>query len=118
MRLNCRRGDIAIVVRGPSTGAVVSVVAPWSGRSVLKQWLGLELFKWQCETLSPAFNAVRRFDGARIDLQPGQEVVSPDCILRPLRDQEGDDEMLHIAGRPLQRKAPAIARAKTTQDAA
>ena len=37
-----------------------------------------------------------------IDIRVGnvKEVVSPDEYLRPIRDNDGEDEMLRIAGRP------------------
>lgn len=88
MKLNCKQGDLAVIVRS---------VAGNEGKIVMCMRLVLgekHLFKgprWQIDRPLP-----------HSTLGAGWTVA--DCALRPLRDGEGEDEMLRIAGRPQERE--------------
>lgn len=99
MSLNCKPGDLAIIVRSSydNTGKIVHVkrmlgLQPvWGG---YKWCIGLSASSpcWLAEAVGSPIN------GARGD--PWQEAPVPDIALRPLRDNPGEDEMLRIAGLP------------------
>ena len=94
--MNCKKGDLAIVV---------SSLAGNEGRIVrclefigMMFWLhGEELRRnatWRIDVELPPF------DGKHNDM-------IEDYKLRPLRDNDGEDEMLRIAGKPQDIKQPA-----------
>lgn len=76
--MNCKQGDLAIVIRSVrgNEGKIVRCVSPLK---IIEAW-----------TVEPDFNP---------------EVLGiptfPDAWLRPIRDQDGEDEMLRIAGKPM-----------------
>lgn len=88
--MNCKPGDLAIVVSGftqwsqSNIGKIVEVVCVWHGNGTC----GLP-FSWTCRG-----NVVNGM-GIKLD-----EVAFCDCDLRPLRGWDGVDEMVRIAGRP------------------
>ena len=78
--MNCKQGDLAVIVRG----------------SAFQKYIGHVV---QCVTLrctDPAMWAIdRSLDGDQIAW-----IMVPDSCLRPLRDSDGEDEMLRIKGKP------------------
>lgn len=90
--MNCKPGDLAVIVGGDPLENIGKVVL------VLERY-GLD--EW-------------RIDGAGrlivLSLNTGQLVPESDCVevyeydhnMRPLRDSDGEDEMLRIAGKPEQ----------------
>lgn len=89
---NCKVGDLAVVVRsvtGRSIGRIVRVVraAPYPG--LRNQDGSIERgLVWETDTL---FKTV---------ISGEMHPYKLDKELRPLRDQDGEDEMLRIAGKP------------------
>ncbi len=90
--MNCKPGDLAVVVWGPSVGAIVNVLeSATSDENPEPCWLCV------CLQFMDAWNY--EVDGySRIG--PGDNVIAEDQALRPLRGDEGEDEMLRIAGKP------------------
>ena len=84
--MNCKQGDLAIVVRGypASIGNIVRCLRPyggaWFGGSAIRGW----------ET-----------DGRVINHHGTWQSVVADDSLYPLRDTDGVDEMLRITGLPI-----------------
>lgn len=90
--MNCKQGDLAIVVRGPAAGTVVRCVrrfdGPWfevDGREVPYG----ELLGWELD------RPVLAMDGRK-------HVFKADRALRPVRPDEGEDETLRWAEKPLE----------------
>lgn len=84
--MNCKPGDIAIFVRNDwpeNIGGLVRVRRP------CLTWRG----DWECEALS-------QLRTERGSVLPGSLGIAIDSDLRPLRDSDGTDEMLRIAGLP------------------
>lgn len=85
MTLRCKPGDLAVIVLGGRNfGKLVTVIRP-----DCPNW-------WSVTSIgSPLFGSY--FDGGpRTTAMSG---VIPDIGLRPLRDQDGTDEVLRIAQR-------------------
>jgi hypothetical protein len=84
MKLNCKQGYLAVVVRSDARneGKIVQCVELTVGKWKLgygPRWV----------TEPPLFNVYG-------------EVVPPlDACLRPLRDSDGEDEVLRLVGRPV-----------------
>lgn len=90
MKLNCKVGDLCIVVKdslGKDLGKIVEVVSfgdNWSDE-------GDDRFHWRCSTLGQRFTCTYPLG----DTTDGQELVDiPDACLRPIRDTDGEDETL------------------------
>lgn len=87
MGLNCKQGDLAVVVRSyaGNEGKIVRCMS-------LTEYAGALGFgpRWFTE---PTLFGVW-----------GEPQAPLDACLRPLRDTEGEDEMLCIAGRPQERE--------------
>ena len=111
--MNCKQGDIAVIVKSPFApqlvGRVVEVLyaAPVgadfrlpNGRmhDALTPRLG---FRWVCEFHNPI--------AAPSTFGPIETIYAPvpDDFLRPIRDNDGEDEMLRTAGLP--NKQPEVA---------
>lgn len=102
--MNCRPKDLAIVVRN------LPYFAPIVGRVVRVEML-IES-EWPKPITGPTWAiekplqvaALVRMTGQRgVVVSPGEQgfmLGLPDSILRPIRDQPGEDEMLRVAGRP------------------
>jgi hypothetical protein len=90
--MNCKPGDLAVIIwtkaYPENIGALVRVVreSPNGPNPV-------HGFQWSCEALHP----VRSSRGV---MQPGQEGAMPDKFLRPIRDNDGEDETLTWAAKP------------------
>ena len=78
--MRCKPGDLAIVIdwKGIHTGKVVTVVC-------FSESFGLGCWEVSPETIDP---------------DDGVNVCWNDASLRPIRDQDGEDETLTWAGRP------------------
>jgi len=74
--MNCKQGDLAFVCYpgDPFDGAIVQCVA----------WVGGEYDYWRIDRLLP---------------NQGLPLIA-DRILRPLRDSDGEDEVLQMVGLP------------------
>lgn len=81
MALRCKPGDLVVVVVGDP------VLPGFPGRVFTVTRLHDPLGYW--ETDPP-----QRFPGVR------EPLVFHDACLRPLRDSDGEDEMLRLAGKP------------------
>ena len=85
--MNCKQGDIAVIVRS---------LAGNEGRLVICVEL-CQRPTWLHKTLpGPTWRIDRFLDGILFPTN-----IASDSQLRPLRDDEGEDEMLRITGRPL-----------------
>ena len=89
MDLNCKVGDLAIGVsavpeKQSNIGCVVRIMRPWPGMAGY----------WEVETLAWA-----KYEG--VPHPPGLVCKAKDACMRPLRDSEGEDEMLRLVGRPV-----------------
>ena len=87
--MNCKPGDLAVIVMaGPKTqhhlGKIVRVVSAHTGRSVKLR----DLPHW--DYVEPK---LKHLDGTEIDW-------IHDMCLRPIRNNDGEDEMLRITGKP------------------
>lgn len=94
MKLNCKVGDLAIVVNGENAGRLVSVLRA-------SQWG--RMF-WFVELVGSHGPMRDRFTGAERNAPTGNV---HDSRLRPIRDQPGDDETLLWAGLPQDAGVPA-----------
>lgn len=86
MKLNCRPGDLAVIVRSTAgnEGTIVHCVRlepqPW--------WAIIEGPRWLIESPVPDTYGM-----------PIRSVA--DFALRPLRDSDGEDEVLRLVGSPV-----------------
>ncbi len=81
MQLNCKKGDLAVIVRS---------VLGQQGRFVTC----LELFEHPLWPGEPCW---------KVDVELLCGAWCHDDQLKPIRDSDGEDEMLRIAGRPQER---------------
>ncbi len=76
--MNCKPGDLAVIIRAEPgdgwLGRIVTVLHLYEGPSLSPAWV--------CDQVPPGFRAIK------------------DSALRPIRDNDGEDEMLRIAGKP------------------
>lgn len=93
MKLNCKNGNMAIVISGPSAGAIVTCLELYpAGSKMFVPGFGLGTFyrpHWRIDRALPTTGMA----GRAVDLKA-------DECLRPLRDTDGDDETLTWAGKP------------------
>lgn len=93
MKLNCKPGDLAIVVNSKSSpdciGLITRVVSYLPDVTGDPAWI-----------VDPPLHDGRLFNGLE---RPGNWWM--DAALRPIRDQDGEDEILRIAGKPQEVKA-------------
>ena len=91
--MNCRPGDLAIVVNDLdhpiNNGCLLEIIcrAPVGAFSIPADWVGRPLSTFD-------------FGGRRNSPGDGRTVVYRDCELRPLRDSDGEDESLTWAEVP------------------
>lgn len=95
MKLNCKPGDLAIVVRSAAgnEGKIVQClkVHP-SGVGGLFRFYGPV---WEIDR---PLKTLRKTPVGTVE---GERFFAPDICLHPIRDNDGEDEMLRIAGRPI-----------------
>ena len=97
--MNCKQGDLAVIVRSKSgnEGRVLRCLRLATAAEkraedfVAGDWTG----------------AVWVTDAKLNDTWGAGTSLYPDCRLRPLRDSDGEDEMLRIAGRPVGKRQAA-----------
>jgi hypothetical protein len=96
--MNCKPGDVAIIVRGAKRdlGRMVLVVGP--ARRPDSDWT------IRCVAGRPLI--AKDHNGQR---RPAVEPCAMDYQLRPLRDNDGEDETFTWAGRPLEKAADDVA---------
>lgn len=89
MKLNCRQGDLAIIVKSyaGNEGKIVRCLSPWNGGFIMPNGDVIFADGWVIDLLLPVRHGIY---ARRIQ----------DSQLRPLRDSDGEDEMLRIAGKP------------------
>lgn len=89
--MNCKPGDLAVIVNDPhcdqaDLGRIVEVVAPDPQ----------DFDEWECRPVGgPPLAYAREGEESRAGC-----VSIPDEWLRPIRDQDGEDETLTWAGKP------------------
>jgi len=84
MKLNCKPGDLAIVVSGENVGKLVDVLHEHP------------VYGHGCWTVIPHSDATASFGNAKA----GEKVGCDDFKLRPIRPNDGEDETLTWAGKP------------------
>jgi hypothetical protein len=86
MKLNCRPGDLAVITHSwaGNEGKIVQCVRLVAGGL---GWIE-DGPRWEIDRAVPSKNGYPVFSVA-------------DCCLRPLRDSDGEDEMLRLVGRPV-----------------
>lgn len=95
--MNCKQGDMAVIVRSTAgnLGKIVECVALQLHPAYA------EHATWGVRCSGP----LRRPTWSASDYEwcrvRGFDEVLKDSDLRPLRDREGDDEMVRLAGRPV-----------------
>lgn len=92
--MNCRPGDLAVIA---STAGRIGVQ-----RRIIEALLGMPVRVVTPYSLEgePAWKIEREIS-VLIGTVPAAIVGIADAVLRPLRDGEGEDEMLRIAGKPV-----------------
>ena len=91
--MNCKQGDLAVIARSTAgnEGKVLTCLRLATSAQVFAEgftcgdWLGIV---WET-------------DASLADSWGNGTSLYPDCRLRPLRDSEGEDEMLRLVGRPV-----------------
>ena len=88
--MNCKQGDLAIIVRSNSghEGKILRCVK------------FLPQHHWRSPDLSTFFEDGWETDTHLKSWAGDVHCNYPDSQLRPIRDQDGEDEMLRIAGKP------------------
>jgi hypothetical protein len=88
--MNCKPGDLAIYVssRAGNEGRIVRCLRLASAQEVLSQGFG-GWHMWITDN-----QEIKTTNGLTTNL-------ASDMYLRPIRDQDGEDEMLRIAGKPV-----------------
>lgn len=100
--MNCKPGDLAVVVRCEYTpemiGMVVTVVRAYTGESIdgVRWGLGADRQRWVIEGSRPLPSRGWHGEGPIFTRQRSM----PDSAMRPIRDSDGQDETLRIAGLP------------------
>lgn len=84
--MNCKPGDLAVIVRSNQISNIGKIV------TVLRVYPRAEQSWWICS------GSV--LHGLYSDWPPGAEVGMYDNHMRPIRDNDGEDEMIRIAGLP------------------
>ena len=93
MKLNCKQGDLAVIVRSESgnEGAIFQCVS----------FAGLMPCRWEGRAqMLPAWNLDRAIKDV-LDGKLPPKMWAIDAAMRPLRDSDGEDEMLRLVGRPV-----------------
>jgi len=90
--MNCKQGDLAIIVRSEAgnEGKIVRCIRFLGDRLWISKDGSIKSSPtWEINALLPSWNG---------DVDPRK--LLQDEVLRPLRDNDGEDEMLRIAGKP------------------
>lgn len=84
--MNCKPGDLAVMTASDfprNVGALFRVIGTYR----------CDPGDWYVEALSAC-------DGSLGPISPGDKVWATDSCLRPIRDNDGEDETLQWAGKP------------------
>jgi hypothetical protein len=93
-------GDICMVTQGVNRNRLaISLGSPT--RAIAYVVFGLEA--WEIELLQP-FDDIRSIGGELTRMPAGSRIATRKSILRPIGDDEGDDETLSWAGKPSELK--------------
>ena len=88
--MNCKQGDLALVIRGPDTGKVVRVILAVSPHDHILTSLGIS-FRIPPETL-PAWHVDRELEVRIIEIDRSTKArVAWDSYLLPLRPPAADE---------------------------
>jgi hypothetical protein len=110
--MNCKPGDLALVTRGANAGAIVEVLHLAPGKPTRfpdvtgRGMLGRPTSNKPCWVVR-ATGSPLLWVSAKGTRRYFHERPLLDAILRPLRDNDGEDEMLRIAGKPQPNQVPA-----------
>ena len=96
--MNCKQGDLAVIIRSAAgnAGMIVEVLRPLGVEPV---WRGI---RWDAGASRDNFCWLVRSCGRPLATFHGvyyTECPIPDVVLKPIRDQLGEDEMLCVAAR-------------------
>lgn len=101
--MNCKPGDLAVIVRATyaeNLGRIVHVVEPWPFRGYpIGYTMHFRGRKWRiaCDADWVIEPVGRPLIGAHAGHSWS---AAPDFCLRPIRDQDGEDEILRLVGKP------------------
>lgn len=95
--MNCKPGDLAIIIRAKFTpelvGHIVRVIRPWTKYDPFDS-----RFAWECEY--PDGKMIKQAWGFPINFTFERTRPLADDVLRPIRDNDGEDETLTWVGKP------------------
>jgi hypothetical protein len=97
--MNCKPGDLAVIINNPfpeNIGKFVTVIKLANPENFYGGKPGD--FCWECESATE----VRVFcdDEGKTSVMAKDEFCMDDFELKPIRDNDGEDEMIRIAGKP------------------
>ena len=88
--MNCKQGDLAIIVRTAGSGVTLGMVVTCVKLIGAAKFVGYTCL-FETWLIDPPLPSIK--DGILT-------CYCPDAWLKPIRDQDGEDEMLRIAGKP------------------
>lgn len=97
--MNCKQGDLAIIVksRAGNEGKIVTCLR-YATKAEKREHLFVN------KQMGPVWVIDRELPNVY-----GSSHLVYDSTLRPIRDQDGEDEMIRIAGKPLKQELPQTA---------
>ena len=89
--MNCKQGDLAVIVRSyaGNEGKIVQCLR------FVPNWIRIGADGWEC--CGPAWEVDRTLP----KMTGWRSNIIADSQLRPLRDNDGEDEMLRLVGLPV-----------------
>lgn len=108
--MNCKEGDLAVVVHSDNQGAIVRVLRRSANEDLYSSVTGWKCRIWECEALSRIKMWNAAFFTQDQDAQPGAVVPFADEMLRPIRDPGDDaqDETISWLPVPMPEIIPAM----------
>lgn len=100
--MNCKQGDLAIIVksRAGNEGKIVTCLR-YATKAEKREHLFVN------KQMGPVWVIDRNLQNANLLGEiNGQSNLVYDATLRPIRDQDGEDEMIRIAGKPVVQELP------------
>jgi len=94
--MNCKQGDLAIVVRSSAgnEGKIVTCLRLATIEEIEQTNLRKDMYPyWAIDQALPTRTYIT-------NRPAGNFSFVPDCVLKPLRDNEGEDETFQWAGKP------------------
>lgn len=99
--MNCKPGDLAVIVRDKdfpqNVGAFVEVLRAMNSNDI-RNFPECGPCEWVVKPLTPIWGFDSDDDSSAV--RDTNETTGDDFSLRPIRDSDGEDEMLRIAGKP------------------